>query len=76
MWMLTVFILINGAWHVGDELDGWGSRFYLTYEECERRRHYAEKVKSDRRNFWICTEVSDQSMFHDQLPEHRNGEVG
>ncbi|NBQ38305.1 MAG: hypothetical protein EBU34_00615 [Alphaproteobacteria bacterium] len=59
-WWLTIFFLIGDQWISGDQLDGWASRSYETFEECEERRLFGEQeVKSlvIPYNFiWICNE--------------------
>jgi hypothetical protein len=57
-WWLGVFFLINGTWVSGDQLDGWSSRKYLTSDECEIRRSFAEHQTSlyppDIPSRWLC----------------------
>ena len=42
--LLVVFILVNGEWTRGDDLEGWGSVAYETEEICLERKARAEKA--------------------------------
>lgn len=41
---LTVYILLNGLWVSGDNIDGWGSVDYPTKEECMERASFSANV--------------------------------
>ena len=47
--LLVVFILMNGDWIRGDDLEGWGSVAYETEEICLERKARAEKLHIDLR---------------------------
>ena len=38
---LTVYILLNGLWVSGDNVDGWGSVDYPTKEECMKKAEFS-----------------------------------
>ncbi len=46
-YLLVVYILMNGAWVRGDELDGWGSIPYPTRIVCLERQARAEELQAD-----------------------------
>ena len=64
LWWLSVFMLIDGNWVPGDEveLQGWAPRSYESREICDKRRAFAEKAidqaRSSRPNMpptkWVC----------------------
>ena len=58
LWWLTVFFFLNNSWVPGDRFDGWGSRAYASYEDCEERRHFADaqtaRYPLDMPARWVC----------------------
>jgi len=54
------FFLIGDHWISGDTLDGWASRPYDTFEECDARRRFAEHefdaLSIPNHYIWICNE--------------------
>lgn len=58
LWWLTVFFLLESGWVAGDTLDGWGSRPYASYEDCEARRRFANlqtmRHPLDLPARWVC----------------------
>ena len=46
-YLLVVYILLNGVWVRGDELDGWGSIPYPTEQACLQRKGRAEEIRAD-----------------------------
>jgi len=46
-YLLVVYILMNGAWVRGDELDGWGSIAYATEAQCLESKTRADAIQSD-----------------------------
>jgi hypothetical protein len=47
--LLVVYILINGDWIRGDDLesDGWSAMPYATEEQCLRSKARAEQIQAD-----------------------------
>lgn len=45
--LLVVFVLVQGDWVRGDDLEGWGSVAYPTEEVCLQRKARAEQLHID-----------------------------
>ena len=45
--LLVVFVLVNGDWVRGDDLEGWGSVAYDSEEICLARKARAEQIQVD-----------------------------
>ena len=46
-YLFVVFILINGVWVQGDDIEGWGSMPYESRETCLEAILRAEKIQKD-----------------------------
>ena len=46
-YLFVVFILINGVWVQGDDIEGWGSMPYESLEACLEAISRAEKIQKD-----------------------------
>ena len=46
-YLFVVYLMINGAWVRGDEIDGWASLPVATIEECLERKTRAEEIHAD-----------------------------
>ncbi len=61
LWWLTVFFFLNNSWVPGDQFDGWGSRAYASYEDCEERRYFADLQTTrhplDLPARWVCNKA-------------------
>lgn len=46
-YLFVVYLLINGVWIRGDDMDGWASLPVATLEECLERKTRAEEIHAD-----------------------------
>ncbi len=46
-YLFVVYLMINGAWVRGDDIDGWASLPVATLEECLKRKARAEEIHAD-----------------------------
>lgn len=46
-YLLVVFILMNGEWVRGDDLEGWSPYPYPTQERCLAGKLRAEEIQTD-----------------------------
>ena len=66
-YLFVVFILINGVWVQGDDIEGWGSMPYDSLESCQDAMSRAEKIQKDLLVFnskahpkrFECQEIED-----------------
>ena len=66
-YLFVVFILINGVWVQGDDIEGWGSIPYESLETCLEAISRAEKILKDLLVFnpkahekkFECQEIGD-----------------
>ena len=66
-YLFVVFILINGAWIQGDDIEGWASMPYGSLESCLDVMSRAEKIQEDLLVFnpkahqkqFECQEIAD-----------------
>ena len=66
-YLFVVFILINGVWGQGDDIEGWGSMRYDSLESCLDAISRAEKIQKDLLVFnpnahqkrFECQEIED-----------------
>ena len=66
-YLFVVFILINGVWVQGDDIEGWGSMPYVSLETCLEAISRAEKIQKDLLVFnpkahqkkFECQEIAD-----------------
>ena len=46
-YLLVVFILMNGEWVRGDDIEGWSSMPFPTQERCLESKMRAEEIQAD-----------------------------
>jgi len=46
---LVVYIMINGAWIPGEQLEGWGPMAYESHERCLKNKARAEALQAELR---------------------------
>ena len=46
-YLFVVFLLINGVWVQGDDIEGWASMPYESLESCLDAMSRAEKIQED-----------------------------
>ena len=45
--LLVVYILINGVWVPGEEVQGWGAMTYASEARCLESKARAEEIQAD-----------------------------